>query len=361
MIAKNRFLVLAVCAIVLLFNGCGQKTAAFYTATDFEKVPKIDVHFHYNSPDTRVLEFANSLNLRLVSVNVDAGVSIYDQLKTTRTLKQSYPDQFAFLGTFSVNSFGKPGFAERAIARIDSCMKAGASGIKIWKNIGMVLKDSAGRYVMIDNAAFSPIFNYLEEKNIPLMGHLGEPRNCWLPEDKMTLDNDRSYYKEHPQYHMYLHPEAPSYEDQINARDNVLKNHPKLNFIGAHLGSLEWNVDEVAKRLDQFPNFNVDMAARIGHLQNQSVANRDKVRKFMIKYQDRLLYGTDFDVNEKGNNIESVKENLRKNWKEQWIYLATDSTIIIEGLGKQQVKGLQLPREVVDKIYSKNAERLLKM
>ena len=69
---------------------------------------------------------------------------------------------------------------------------------------------------------------------------------------------------------MYLHPEMPSYEDQINARDNILAEYPGLDFIGAHLGSLEWNVDELARTLDRFPNMKVDMAARIGHLKNQS-------------------------------------------------------------------------------------------
>ncbi len=66
---------------------------------------------------------------------------------------------------------------------------------------------------------------------------------------------------------MYLHPEFPSYEDQIKARDHMLEKHPDLKFIGAHLGSLEWSADELAKRLDKFPNMVVDMAARISHLQ----------------------------------------------------------------------------------------------
>ncbi len=53
---------------------------------------------------------------------------------------------------------------------------------------------------------------------------------------------------------MFLHPEYPSYEDQINARDNLLKKNPDLKFIACHLASLEWNVDSLASRLDRFPN-----------------------------------------------------------------------------------------------------------
>lgn len=341
-----------------IFTGCGKKPSACYSDTDFEKVPKIDVHFHYNSVGSKLIEYAGSIQMKLLSPNTDAGESIQEQLETTSILRQKYPGQFAFLGTFSVAEFGQPGFAEHINARIDSCMKAGAAGIKIWKNVGMVLKDSSGKYVMLDDKAFDPVFRYLEEHKIPVMGHLGEPKNCWLPEEKMTLENDRRYFREHPEYHMFLHPEAPSYEDQINARDQVLKNHPGLNFIGAHLGSLEWSVDELARRLDQFPNFNVDFAARIGHLQYQSSADREKVRNFLIRYQDRLLYGTDFAVQKNNSDSPELEQDLRKNWYEQWLYLATDSVVVVKDLAGKKVKGLQLPREVIDKIYFKNAVRI---
>ena len=70
----------------------------------------------------------------------------------------------------------------------------------------------------------------------------------------------------------------------------------------------------------------------------------------MIKYQDRILYGTDFEVHdEPGLDSEKVRANLYKGWLDQWIFLATDSTLA--------VKGLKLPREVIDKIYFKNAEK----
>jgi predicted TIM-barrel fold metal-dependent hydrolase len=354
---KYKLCALMVAVVLLSFYRCSQKTVEYYTVSDFEKVPKIDVHFHYNTLDTRYLTYADSLNFRLVSVNVDAGMPIDSQLNLVISVRQKYPDKFAFFATFSVDSFGKTGFAERTMARIEACMKAGASGIKIWKNIGMVLKDTSGRYVMIDDPAFDPVFNYLETNNIPVLAHLGEPRNCWLPLEEMTLGNDFRYFKEHPQYHMYLHPEAPSYEDQINARDNLLERHPKLDFTGAHLASLEWNINELAKRFDRFPNLNADLADRVGHLQYQSLADYERVRNFLIKYQDRILYATDVTINEDDTNFPAIIAGLRKKWMDHWIYLATDSTIIVSDLDNKEVKGLRLPCEVIDKIYFKNAER----
>ena len=355
------FKLLQISLILSLIVGCVPKGEVYYSTADFVKVPKIDVHFHYNTSDISDIKFADSLNFRFVSPNVDAGESIDRQLMVSRILKQQFPEKYTFLGTFSVEGFGKLDFASKIILRIDSCQKAGASGIKIWKNVGMVLKDSVNKYVMADNPKFDSIYNYLETNNIPLMGHLGEPKNCWLPLDLMTLDNDRNYFTNHPEYHMFLHPEAPSYEAQVEARDNILKKHSKLNFIGAHLGSLEWSIDELAKRLDLYPNFNVDFSARIGHLQYQSSKDHEKVRQFMIKYQDRLLYGTDGSLNEQIANPQTKQNSLRNVWLEQFIYLATDESVIVKDLGGIKVMGLRLPIEVIDKIYSKNAIRLLRI
>lgn len=333
-----------------------RNNSGYYNRSDFAKVPKTDVHFHYNSTDGRYVKFAfDSMNFRLVSPNVDSEIPLDSQLNTAGLVHHNFPGKFAFFGTFSVDSFGREGFAENTVARIEKCMKAGACGIKIWKNIGMVLKNKEGKFVMVDDPAFDQVFDYLEANNIMVMAHLGEPRNCWLPEDQMTVDNDRRYYANHPQYHMFKHPEAPSYEDQIRARDNLLKKHPKLRLVGAHLASLEWNVDELAKHFDQYPNLKADLAARIGHLQYQSRADYDRVRNFMIKYQDRLMYGTDGSVSQKDTSLNRMKARMRSGWLDHWMYLATDSPVVVKDLAGQKVKGLHLPKEVIDKLYSKNA------
>lgn len=341
--------------IIISVAGCNDNSSEYYAVDDFEKVPKIDAHFHYNTSDARYLDYAESINLRFVSPNVDAGRSIDEQFKTARDIKEKYGDEFMFLGTFPVDNFGNPDFSDLIIQSIKESIDAGASGIKVWKNIGMVLKDANGNFVMIDDPAFEPVFEYLQENRIPLLGHLGEPLNCWLPVDEMTLGNDRRYFSNNPQYHMYLHPDAPSYENQINARDRVLERYPGLMFCGAHLASLEWSVDELASRFESFPDLRVDISARIGHLQHQSLSDHEKVRSFLIRYQDRIMYGSDASVSERSTDYTSTTENLRQMWLDHWIYLATDSTVTINDLDNQDVKGLQLPSGVIDKIFYKNA------
>jgi predicted TIM-barrel fold metal-dependent hydrolase len=158
---------------------------------------------------------------------------------------------------------------------------------------------------------------------------------------------------------MFLHPEYPSYEDQINARDNLLEKHPDLIFIGSHLGSLEWNVDELAKRLDKFPNMVVDISARISHLQYQSAKDRERIRNFCIKYQDRLLYGTDIGDNGAGDP-ERIQKRVHDTWIKDWKYF-TSVEEMTSGEFKGKFNGLQLPRNVVDKIYSENAIKWYKL
>lgn len=138
-----------------------------------------------------------------------------------------------------------------------------------------------------------------------------------------------------------------------------MKKHPDLNFIGCHLGSLEWNVDSLALRLDRYLNMAVDMSARICHLQYQSSKDRKRVRDFIIRYQDRLLYGTDSDYTG-SNNPEGFKKRMHDTWTDDWKYFTTDSEMSSDKF-RGTFTGLKLPKEVVDKIYSQNAIRWYKL
>ncbi|HBC31297.1 amidohydrolase family protein [Petrimonas sp.] len=350
---RKSFASIFILILIITTNAC--EKSKYYLIDDFKKIPKTDVHLHVNTLNKKYMGFISQYNFRVVSPNVDAGISIDEQLQTASALKKSWPGKFVFLGTFTVDDFGEQGFTDNVIKRIDHCKNAGASGIKIWKNVGMTLKDSFDEYVMIDDPRLDSIFIFMVENKIPVMGHMGEPRNCWLPLHEMNDSSNYRYYKSHPEYHMYLHPEAPSYKDQIDARDNLLNKFPDLIFTAAHLGSLEWDVDEIAKRLDRFPNMNIDLSARIAHLQYQSIIDYDKVRNFMIKYQDRIMYGTDITINENQTDPDAILQRLLDRWQSNWSYLATDVTQEINDI-TQPVKGLKLPKEVIDKIYNTNAD-----
>ncbi len=329
---------------------------AHYSMEDFTKVRKLDAHVHVNVTDAAFLAQAREDGFELMSINVDYPdfPKLADQRSAAISQLKADPARFHWATTFSMQGFGRKDWADEVGAAIAADATEGAKAVKIWKNVGMKERDG-GKLVMLDDARISPVAEQVRKSGLTLIGHQGEPHNCWLPLDQMTTDNDREYFKNHPQYHMYLHPEMPGYEDQIRARDNFVAAHPELRFVGAHLGSLEYDVDRIAAFLDRFPNTHVDMAARMSQVQYQSVRDYEKVRSFFIKYQDRVLYGTDLTMNP-GADAGEFKRQAHEVWTRDWRYLATEESQRVEII-KADVKGLALPREVIDKVYYSNSKR----
>lgn len=336
--------------ILLLLTSC---TNNHYTLEDFRSVKKIDTHMHLNAEDPALIDLAKEDNFFLLTVNVDAGVSIDEQERIARIVTQAYPQQVQYLSTISINGFPGTSWMDSTMARLRSSMDHGALGIKVWKNIGIEVRDSTGKFVMIDDPAFDPVWKFLTDNNKTLMGHLGEPKNCWLPLEQMTVNNDRDYFKDHPQYHMYLHPEYPTLEVIMAARDHVLEKNPNLRFVGAHLGSLEYDLKELAKRLDKFPNMAVDMAARIPHLQYLTQQDRQQVREFFDRYQDRIIYATDNGI-EKDSDPAKEKESVHKIWLADWRYFTTGDSLASPHVNGK-FRGLNLEKKIIDKIYRENA------
>ncbi|MEO6000434.1 MAG: amidohydrolase family protein [Chitinophagaceae bacterium] len=329
---------------------------AYYTDADFALVKKFNTHIHISTFDSVFIKQALADNFRFLTVNVDAlTIPIEQQQEVALRLIKAFPGDVFFATTFSVKNFNKPGWQQQVLDYLKASFEKGAIAVKVWKNIGMELKDSKGKFVMIDNPAFDTIINFIEKNNITLIGHLGEPRNAWLPVEKMTVTGDKNYFAAHPQYHMFLHPEYPLYEDQLTAKEHMLEKHPTIRFVGAHLGSMEWSVDELAKRLDKFPNMAVDMAERISHFQYQAVTDWQKVHAFFIKYQDRLIYATDEGVYGEVSAEESSRK-AHENWLRHWKFFTSGEKMKVPKVEKQ-FNGLKLPKEVVDKIYLKNAEK----
>lgn len=338
-------------------NSNSGTTQDYYTLEDFYSVKKIDAHVHVHTTKPDMVKQAIEDNFRLISINceVPGYPSIESQQNFILQQRLTYPNDIYHLTTFETATRNQPGWADRQLDYLKKSFADGAIGIKVWKNIGMTIKDRDSNFIMIDNQMFDPVFNYMEQNNLPVCGHIGEPKACWLPYNEMTTNNDRSYFKDHPEYYMYLHPEYPSYEAQIQSRDHLLEKHPTLKFVGAHLGSMEWSVDEMAKRLDKFPNMALDFAERIGHVQFQCIGNWQKVHNFFIKYQNRIIYGTDLEANE-DESPDLVKTRAHKLWLRDWKFFTSGDTLespLVNG----KFKGLLLPKSVVDKIYYKNAEK----
>ncbi len=312
---------------------------------------RIDSHVHVLPPPPAFLDLLERLNVRLVNVTlIDPHEPGFDtpepQSSMAAEIARNSRGRIAWDSPLDPAGFDEPGYAGRTERFLLSTFGRGAVGVKMYKDIGMERKNKSGQYVMPDDPAFAPVLEFIASQNKTLLAHLGEPRACWQPLD--PADPHYTYYKNNPEWHMYLHPERPRYEQIIAARDRMLAAHPKLRVIGAHLGSMEYDVDEIAKRFDRYPNFAVDTAARTPNLMLQP---RDKVRKFFIRYQDRILWGTDSMVVKWDAEGKALK-GWEAGYEHEWRYFATDETFEWHG---RKIQGLALPDDVLRKFFHDNA------
>ncbi len=359
---KLKYLLLFI--LIAVTQNCGQKKSSdstainsglrFYSAGDFASVKKFDSHIHVNTADTPFINQTIKDNFRFLNIVDDRpfGITMADQHEIAVRQYKNFPERMVFATTFSVNGWDNADWQEKTLEHLKNSVAQGAVAVKIWKNIGMDLRDKTGKFIMVDDPGLDPVYDFIVKEKITLIGHNGEPRDCWLPLDSMKVKGNKNYYGQHPEYHMFLHPEFPSYEDQINSRDNMLEKHPDMKFIGCHLGSLEWSLDELAKRLDKYPNMAVDLS-RYGNLYIHTMNDWQKTYDFFIKYQDRLIYGTDRSVNSV-KDAGSMKRSAHDSWFRHWIYFATDEKIEVPEAGGE-ITGLKLPADVIDKIYYSNA------
>ena len=344
--------------IAISFHSC-EEHSNFYALDDFPSIKKADVHIHIRTPRPSFVEQSLKDNFSLVNIVVDGAgtwAGVRSQFRYVKMQHENHPDLFRMVTAISVEDFHKPGWAERSNAWLDSCFDQGAVGVKFWKNIGMVLKDTSDRNVMLDDVRFDPVFEHIVERNKMVVGHLGEPLNCWLPLDKMTTNNDRSYFENNPQYHMHLHPELPSYQDQMDARNRRLDKNPKLKFAGAHMASIEWDVDTLAAWFDQYPDATIDLAARMGQVFYQTQQDRERVRNFFMKYHDRIMYATDLGDNG-SSDAEELKQRVHDVWMRDWTYFITDQTMESD-LVNGKFQGIKLTKEAVDGIFYSTAQRV---
>jgi len=319
----------------------------------FSALAPIDAHAHVFKDDPAFASALKRLNLHILDICVvdkhDRGYEeAAPQNEKAHAIMNSTGGRSAWCSTFDPEDFEKPGFAEQSIKVLDDTFAQGAVAVKIYKSIGMELKKRDGSYLMPDDPVFNPIFADIAVHSRTVFAHIAEPTSCWRPLDPASPDY--GYYKENPDWFMYLHPDHPSKETILAARDHMLANNPKLRVVGCHLGSMELDVAEIARHFDRYPNFAVDTAGRVVYFMMQPP---EKVRAFLIKYQDRVLYGTDLDLMpwaDTAKQLHHWQDEYRTNWK----YFATDEWVEFEG---KKSRGLKLPPSVLRKLYHDNAVR----
>jgi predicted TIM-barrel fold metal-dependent hydrolase len=319
----------------------------------FTAIEPVDTHAHAFKNDPAFFDMMNRLHLHILDICVakrnDADFpDLASKINAGKSFVKASGGRAAFCTTFDPFKFSEAAFSREAIAQLDRDFADGAVAVKIWKNIGMELKDSKGNFVMPDNSRFEPIYQDIAAHGKTMVAHLAEPDSCWLPPDKNSPDS--RYYQEHPEWYMYTKPDHPSKRAILQARDHLVEGNPKLRVIGAHLGSMERDLDEIGRDLDRYPNFAIDTAARVIYLALQP---RDKARQFLIKYQDRILYATDLEFYPR-EEAQNALRAWQKRYATDWRFFSTSDVVDYRG---HKVHGLALPQPVLRKLYHDNAVR----
>jgi len=361
----NRRTVVSI-ALILLFAAAVLKVVRHlrnralhrpYTLTgavlaDYVSFEPIDAHTHVFQTSPQLTEMLQRLHVHVLDIiyvdDTDPALkSLEVQHAAALAFVQASAGQAQFCTTFDPFDFEKQRFSTEAIARLNADFQRGGIAVKIWKNIGMELVNKSGRYVMPDDPGFEPIIRDLTAHNKTLILHAADPDEAWLPARPGSPD----YYTNHPQWTMTKKAGAPAKKAILQARDQLLSSHPALRVVGAHLGSMETHIDELADRLDRYPNFAVDTSARVRRFVLQP---RENVREFILKYQDRILYGTDLHLYAGATNPSAVAQAWERQYALDWRYFSTADRFVYQGV---EVQGLDLPRPVLKKLYHDNAVR----
>jgi len=355
---KVRALVLVLCLVVA---GCRHQATkplagpfSEQELKQFTSLNPIDAHTHVFVNDPEFLALLNRLNLHLLNIIVvddtnDRRQSLAAERQEGWDFAHASDNRVSVCTTFDPYLFSKPDFSQSAIRQINADFDRGAVAVKIWKNVGMELKNASGNYVLPDNPTFEPIYQDIAAHNKTLIEHLAEPDAAWEAANPKSLSY--RYYRDNPQWSMYSKPGAPSKAKILEARDHVMEQHPTLRVVGAHLGSMEDDFTQLGEHLDRYPNFAVDLAGRMPYLMKQP---RNEMIAFVTKYQDRLIFGTDLEMGFGEKEVPGAKPALEDNYARVWRYFATDDTLTF---ADGTIQGLALPPSVVRKIYHDNAVR----
>ncbi|MEO7918105.1 MAG: amidohydrolase family protein [Thermoanaerobaculia bacterium] len=270
------------------------------------KYPFIDIHNHQDEMPTQdlapVVKAMEAMNMA-VMINLSGrgfrdlkdasgkvvgyGVMPGDYLaRAIANATKNAPGRFVVFTNVEWEGIGTPGWAEKAMAQLVADVQAGAQGLKVYKNLGMDVLDTAGKRVPVDDRRIDPIWEKCAELKIPVLIHTADPFQFWQPKDR---NNERLYELiEKPGRYRDPATNAP-FEQLLAEQHAMFRKHPRTQYIDAHLGWLGNDLARLGKLFDELPNVNTEIGAVLAELGRQPRA----AREFFIKYQDRILMGKD--------------------------------------------------------------------
>jgi uncharacterized protein len=306
------------------------------------KFPVIDIHSHQATPISneelgRVIKGMEANNLRLlVNLSGSSGGRLQQGVQAIRN--SPYKDRMVLFANVDFRNVG-PGWSGRAAAQLEADIKAGAVGLKVFKDLGMFDRKADGSRLHVDDPELDAVWETCARLNVPVLIHIAEPQAFFDP-----LDYSNERWLELALYPDRRHQTGVRFEELMTERNNMVKKHPNTKFILAHFG---WHGNDLAragKLLDENPNVYYDVAAVLYEFGRQPRA----AHEFFVKYQDRILFGKDiyqpdeypyyWRVFETNDEYFDYYRDYHAFWK---------------------LYGMNLPDDVLKKLYYKNALRIV--
>jgi len=309
------------------------------------RFPVIDYHNHLDAQNPlQVLNVMDSCGIEhIVNITMKVGDEAVDMIRRYRTADARRFSTIGWMDWSGADSLDFSSFVELSIERLEHLVNHGIVGFKLWKDLGLTVRDASGSLVRVDDERLAPIFERAGELGLPVMVHIGDPEAFFLP-----IDANNERYEE-----LAAHPDWSFYGAQFNKdellqqRDNVFKRHPRTTFVGAHIAESSEDLGRVSAMLDACPNVHVDISARASELGRQPYS----ARKFFLRYADRILFGADLVP-----EIEMYRLYYRfLETSDEYFEYPTHSS----RQGRWNIYGLDLPEDVLRKVYRENALRLL--
>jgi len=319
------------------------------------RYPVIDAHNHLGEivasrwhlrPVGELLDCLDQAGVRCI-VDLDGGWGEHILQARLDKFKNACPERFCCFGGVDWAAWGDHGdrFGEWAAGRLRIQTAWGAQGLKIWKGLGLTVRDPHGELAPVDDPRLDPIWAAAAELHLPVIIHVGDPVAFFDP-----LDAHNERWEElhaHPDWH-FPSPPFPPFLDIMAQLERLVARHPQTTFIGAHVGCYAENLDWVSRVLASYPNFSVDIAARISELGRQPY----RARRFFLEFSERILFGIDVEADPA---VYQIYYRFLQTEDEYFDY----SLEQIPPQGRWRIYGLNLPEAVLAQVYQRNAGRLL--
>jgi predicted TIM-barrel fold metal-dependent hydrolase len=362
---------IAVALFVFALSACarpvptpGAAAAAPDDAASWRRtIPIIDVHGHIDPDAIEKTLAAMDANFIARMVNLTAGEDAVEFAAAQKQFDAKGKGRFILYvnDVYTKHAIEDPSFGQKVGDIIEEAVRLGAKGLKISKTLGLYWRDAQNKIIAIDDPRLEPMWSTCARLHIPISIHSGDPKAFWLPVDP---SNERyEELKDHPKW-AFGGGEYPPREAILRQLERVVASHPEVTFVGVHFGNDPEDVDHVAALMRKYRNYNVDIAARVPEIGRQDPG---KLRALFVEFQDRILFGTDFMVFGEGyilgaGPVVHSEREVKTFFDIHFRFLETNARQMEHPTpiqGRWKINAIGLPRDVLEKVYFRNAERII--